>query len=328
MISAAIGVLYCAPHAHADEDEEEEEIRYVPPMEQGYTVTQCPASLAGQKGCYSAFSHLATSVGKNFGTAESWDLDSSSAEPHVLAVADGTVTEVRKGWTKEAGGNSYGNYVRIRHADGTYSFYAHLASVDVDDGDEVDAGDVIGIMGNSGGPWCFGKSCCGTVTPCTHLHFSLYSDDGSPMSTNDRIDVFAQEGAIAKAKRNVREGVTAIASAFGINIEFKMRDVKPEYKWNEDIIEPEIKEVHLDKIDLSAFRQEIAKFYRFALGIGAMLAFLIIIYGGILYILSAGNPAKQLDAKEWITAALIGLVLLFSAYLILQAINPCLVRSC
>ncbi|MDP2650826.1 MAG: hypothetical protein Q8P04_01900, partial [bacterium] len=47
-----------------------------------------------------------------------------------------------------------------------------------------------------------------------------------------------------------------------------------------------------------------------------------IVFGGILYTVSAGNASKQDDAKQWITGALIGLLLLFGSYLILNTINP------
>ena len=68
--------------------------------------------------------------------------------------------------------------------------------------------------------------------------------------------------------------------------------------------------------------QQIANFYQWALGIGGLVALGIIVFGGILYTVSAGNASKQDDAKQWITGALIGLLLLFGSYLILNTINP------
>ena len=67
---------------------------------------------------------------------------------------------------------------------------------------------------------------------------------------------------------------------------------------------------------------QIANFYQWALGIGGLVALGIIVFGGILYTVSAGNASKQDDAKQWITGALIGLLLLFGSYLILNTINP------
>ncbi len=66
----------------------------------------------------------------------------------------------------------------------------------------------------------------------------------------------------------------------------------------------------------------IANFYQFALMIGGVLAFGIIVFGGVKYMTSAGNPSGQGDAKEWIQAALLGLLLLIGAYFILDIVNP------
>ncbi len=63
-------------------------------------------------------------------------------------------------------------------------------------------------------------------------------------------------------------------------------------------------------------------FYQFALLIGGILAFGAIVYGGVRYMTSAGNPSGQHEAKEWILSALIGIILLVGAYLILNTVNP------
>jgi len=70
----------------------------------------------------------------------------------------------------------------------------------------------------------------------------------------------------------------------------------------------------------------IAGFYNFALMIGGVLAFGAIVWGGILYASSAGNPGKQSEGRDWIKSALLGLLLLAGAYLILHTINPDLVN--
>lgn len=54
--------------------------------------------------------------------------------------------------------------------------------------------------------------------------------------------------------------------------------------------------------------------------IGA-LAVVFIMYGGILYITSSGEPAKTAAAKTAITNAVLGLVLSSSAFLILDFIT-------
>ena len=70
----------------------------------------------------------------------------------------------------------------------------------------------------------------------------------------------------------------------------------------------------------------INNFYQFALLISGLLAFGAIVYGGIKYILAAGNPSGQTEGREWIKSALLGLLLLVGAYLVLHTINPNLTK--
>lgn len=70
----------------------------------------------------------------------------------------------------------------------------------------------------------------------------------------------------------------------------------------------------------------IANFYQFALLIGGVLALAVVVYGGILYMTSIGNPSGMDEAKKWLEAALFGILLLAGAYLILNIINPQLVN--
>jgi murein DD-endopeptidase MepM/ murein hydrolase activator NlpD len=79
----------------------------------------------------------------------------------VPAAAPGTVT-----FAGVQGG--YGNLVIVRHDGGAETRYAHLSQLDVQEGDEVKAGDVVGRVGQTGratGP---------------HLHFEL-REDGRPV---------------------------------------------------------------------------------------------------------------------------------------------------
>ncbi len=66
----------------------------------------------------------------------------------------------------------------------------------------------------------------------------------------------------------------------------------------------------------------IARIYQLSLGLASMLALGMIIWGGIEYTIAAGNVARQADARDRITQALLGLILLFGAYLILNTIDP------
>jgi len=73
------------------------------------------------------------------------DLSSSYGTP-ILAAADGTVIVARSGgWN-----GGYGSYIVISHPNGTQTLYAHLSSVGVEVGDQVNQGQTIGKMGQTG----------------------------------------------------------------------------------------------------------------------------------------------------------------------------------
>lgn len=65
--------------------------------------------------------------------------------------------------------------------------------------------------------------------------------------------------------------------------------------------------------------------FNFSIGIAGFIAFLMITYGGIRYILSRGNPASMADANNQIFSGLIGLVVILASWMILTTINPQLV---
>jgi hypothetical protein len=73
----------------------------------------------------------------------------------VWAVDSGTV--VSAGWDEEG----YGNVLFIAHPDGKQSFYTHLSASHVKVGQEVEAGQVIADVGNTG------------MSTGPHLHFEL-----------------------------------------------------------------------------------------------------------------------------------------------------------
>ncbi len=70
----------------------------------------------------------------------------------------------------------------------------------------------------------------------------------------------------------------------------------------------------------------VQNFYQFSLIAGVFLAVGVITWAGLKYALAAGNPSGQSDARDQILQALLGLILLFGAYLILFTINPNLIN--
>lgn len=69
----------------------------------------------------------------------------------------------------------------------------------------------------------------------------------------------------------------------------------------------------------------VARLYQFGFGIVGAVALLMIIIGAAKYTLSAGSFTSKDEARQQITEAIYGILLLFGAYLILYTINPGLV---
>ena len=94
----------------------------------------------------------------------------------VVAARDGVVAEAE--WRREGGASrgdlrDKGNFVRVRHADGSFAIYGHLqhAGVAVEAGEEVWAGRILGYSGSTG------------YSSAPHLHFGvtrLEEPEGAP----------------------------------------------------------------------------------------------------------------------------------------------------
>ena len=68
--------------------------------------------------------------------------------------------------------------------------------------------------------------------------------------------------------------------------------------------------------------QIIAWLYYFIVGISGFSAFFMFVWGGFEWSSSAGDPTKIGEAKNRIKSAAIGVLIVLSAYLVLQTINP------
>ena len=101
-------------------------------------------------------------VGAHFGEYGSWSRYHTGLD---FRAAYGTpIRAVKAGVVLYAGnsGDWAGNHVAIKHADGMTTMYSHMSSMGVHAGQSVQAGDVIGRVGETGR--AFGA----------HLHFELY----------------------------------------------------------------------------------------------------------------------------------------------------------
>lgn len=109
------------------------------------------------------------------------DLYANNGDVNVRAVADGIVLQANDSYgpnyncfeTQCVNGDARGNYVTIRHEiEGIvfYTNYYHLASVSVNVGDDVKAGTIVGIMGNTGN------------SSGAHLHFQYNDSNNNPIN--------------------------------------------------------------------------------------------------------------------------------------------------
>jgi len=71
--------------------------------------------------------------------------------------------------------------------------------------------------------------------------------------------------------------------------------------------------------------QYVKYIFNFSIWIAGLVAFVAVLYGGVRYLTSAGDPTATADARDQIFAGILGLIIILSAYTILVNINPQLV---
>lgn len=105
--------------------------------------------------------NLTSGYGSRWGTTHK-GIDMTSSNKTIMASDEGIV---------EFAGvkNGYGNCIIINHQNGYKTLYGHLSKISVSEGDIVEQGGAIGIMGNTGN------------STGTHLHFEIHKD-GSVMN--------------------------------------------------------------------------------------------------------------------------------------------------
>ncbi len=62
--------------------------------------------------------------------------------------------------------------------------------------------------------------------------------------------------------------------------------------------------------------------FNLAVIIGVLIVIGVVVFGGFLYLTSAGNPSQMREAKSRIFNGFLGLIILLASYLILNTINP------
>jgi murein DD-endopeptidase MepM/ murein hydrolase activator NlpD len=122
--------------------------------------------------------HLSARFGQNGDKWASFHHGLDFAAPDgtpIHAVGAGEIIDVTRG------DPAYGNYIKIRHDNGTVTLYAHMSAFERTSG-SVNAGDVIGYVGSTGnatGP---------------HLHLEVRPDNGGLSSSIDPFPWLSSKG--------------------------------------------------------------------------------------------------------------------------------------
>ncbi len=80
--------------------------------------------------------------------------------------------------------------------------------------------------------------------------------------------------------------------------------------------------IKLTKNNTGYIAKMIKGFYNYGLGIGGLLAAIVLMAAGVVWLTSAGSSEKITQAKGLISGSLTGLLLLFGSWILLKTINP------
>ena len=130
---------------------------------------------------YIALTQLFTASHKGIDMA--WNRHQGGKNVPVYAADDGVVYSTKD---NDKSKKSWGNFVKIKHNDGTYTLYAHLRDgIKVKTGQKVKQGDQIGNMGNTG------------KSEANHLHYEVYVGGASTSNRKNPLDyTYVFEGQI------------------------------------------------------------------------------------------------------------------------------------
>jgi len=106
--------------------------------------------------------------------------DSQNSQDYIRAAREGEVI-----YAGYQGANcTYGNLVKLLHADGLISYYAHLSSINVSVGECVGQGQIVGREGATGGESCGGYG--------EHLHFEVRTSNSGGSQVWVTFDEYGQ----------------------------------------------------------------------------------------------------------------------------------------
>lgn len=81
-----------------------------------------------------------------------------------------------------------------------------------------------------------------------------------------------------------------------------------------------------DMVQSTLLRDYVVGIYNYSFAIAGILAAIVLMGGGVFWLISGGSPDKIGKAKKIIGSSLVGLALLFGSHLILNTINPDLLK--
>lgn len=82
----------------------------------------------------------------------------------------------------------------------------------------------------------------------------------------------------------------------------------------------------LTQVSRGSFSSYLQTMVNIAIGLVGAVSVIMLIVGGLQYILTSVNEGAKKEAKERITNAIIGILIILSGYLILNTINPDLLK--
>jgi len=74
--------------------------------------------------------------------------------------------------------------------------------------------------------------------------------------------------------------------------------------------------------NVNAINGLIAWLYYLIISIAGLAAFVMIVWGGVQYLTSAGDPGRMGDAQDRLYNAVLGLIIILTSYLIMKVVNP------
>lgn len=154
---------------------------------------------------------------------------------------------------------------------------------------------------------------CDNINAASYQYLSCFSESTGNVDLASTYQTYPQE--------TTGEAVTTTETKQGaiiprLNVQIPGLDFTDSVK-----IDPSTGEVTTNLLGLY-----VAAIYRYLLGAGAVLAVVMLMVGGVQYATSRGNAKAVDQAKERITNAIVGIILLFLAFNIAFLIDPRTVR--